>query len=316
MPNDLPRLFEQLREDTTTDFLADPAALRKEGTHRRRVRSAIGTTAVAIGTVAAIVVTTIVLPLGAPSPGPVPPATPSLTSPAPTPDVTSSGPSPSGSPTANPSASTPTGASIPDLAFLQPSDIDGAEPYDVSGADLLPSICAATLGSAGDIAAQRARQVIYSKATAGNAPFPEGTFDALIRVYDNGGATRFMTELRAAVAGCAVDQDAEPAPLRYEVVNETLPGDEAISFTTTGRYEPQPGTFVDSTTPYQVIRVENAILILMFRSWEGLNYDEALAKTVRDRASRPVRAVGLHGLESDLFAGVANVGIALTGIKI
>ena len=65
------------------------------------------------------------------------------------------------------------------------------------------------------------------------------------------GAERFMDELATAIADCPSEPDS-PQRLMYQRVVESLPGDEAISFTTTGIYEPIPGTTVAG--PLQVLR--------------------------------------------------------------
>ncbi|BCB91278.1 hypothetical protein [Phytohabitans suffuscus] len=268
--SELDQAYRALSHEADTVRLAAPEALRSRGDRRARLKVAAVAVAAAVAVGGAVMGTGWVLRADGTSPAPLPPAaTPSDTPAPPTsaPPATAP-PTPQGSTSAPPSTPPRNAApkSIPNSAFLQMSDTNGREPVvDTPGEDQLPPLCDATFASDRDVDLERSRRATYWKAPGREGYVPDGTFRQTIRVYGAGAASRFLGEVRAAVADCPADGND-----RYRPVSAPRRGDESLMFELrypTRSVEGDP-TGGDDVRLVSVVRIGDVVTILYETGWE------------------------------------------------
>lgn len=267
MPTDLPSLFDRLRRETVTDFLASPDDLRRVADRRQRARRAVlaGLAAAAVVVIAATAATVLPDRL---SHAPVPPATR-------TPTVAPSSPEP----TATGSPLLP----VPDAAFLTAADTLTGGAVGQSFPDpVLPDLCGAVLTQPDEVVATR---VVWSDyRLAPDLYFTEGVTYTQITIFAGDAAQRYMEAVRSAVAACGGEDDGRGNQVRYSERVVALPGDETYTFVAAGRFEIFDDFFVDREDPYYLVRLGDAVLVLAIRGWEGSVPDEQRARQIRDSA--------------------------------
>ncbi|BCB75580.1 hypothetical protein GCM10022251_28070 [Phytohabitans flavus] len=291
--SELDQAYRALSHEADTMRLATPEALRARADRRNRVRVTAAAVAAAIAVGSAVVGTQWVFRADGTSPAPLPPgATSSPTPPAPTSaPPTSASPTPQRATTAPPT--TPSGntapKSIPNSAFLQVADTNGREPVvDTPSDDVLPALCDATYASDRSIDLQRSRRVTYWTAPGREGYVPDGTFRQSIRVYEPGRASRFVDELRDAVAACPSDGDR-----RYRTVSAPKQGDQSLMFEV--RYptkDPEGNpTGGDDVRLVSVVRIGDVVTILYETGWEaGWSAEPDVVNAFTDKAVDRIRS--------------------------
>ena len=279
---DLERMFMTLGDDSEAGRLAPADRLRLEG-DRRRVRH-ITTLTVIVGLVVAGGLIGTKLLLGGVTSDRVMPGDSTSPSVVPSPSAVAS-------PPVSPSPSVRL-VKLTDKAFLQLADINGQEKPSRSDGPALPPICKAAL-SGGTIERQ-ARHVIYWADGRPEGYIPDGTFEQTVTRYQPGAAMKFMSDLRAAVAGCANDTTDE-RPTRYAVVAEGFAGDGSLLFSMTAAYAKDPvndpdGEKADVTRLISVVRVGDAVTILWEQGWEDGGSDRALVDLMTSRVVKRIEA--------------------------
>ncbi|MDQ7910613.1 hypothetical protein RB614_39575 [Phytohabitans sp. ZYX-F-186] len=264
--SELDRAFRALSQRADTVRLAGPSALRARADRRTRVRVTAVTVAAAVAVGGAVVGTQWVFRAGGSSPAPLPPAaTPSWTPPAPSASPTPRTSAPAPPPTTPSRPAAP--KSIPNSAFLQVADTNGREPVvDTPSEEIVPALCDARFASDRDVDLRRSRRVTYWNAPNREGYVPDGTFRQTISVYEAGRASRFLDELRAAVADCPTDGDR-----RHRLVSATERGDESLAFEV--RY---PTLDVEGRSTggqdvrlVSVVRIGDVVTILYETGWEA-----------------------------------------------
>jgi hypothetical protein len=260
--------------------LAGPEALRQEGTRRGRVRRAVtvGLAAVAVAALAVTLTAVLPSPLGMPPPPPgiIATSTPTATEPTPTRTTREPTPTPSVTGSAEPTSL------IPDTAFAGDSELifeDRADP-------LFPEFCGALSVETPDLLASRSRGSYIDVPDPPDQLAPEGRLDVQILLYTDGGASRFMESLRAAVATCRVDPDWMHGPLSLSAVTDERPvyGDETFAFIASYQAPLNPSTTETYTCQdlYEVVRVSDAVHMADVDGWETCYADPELDRRLRD----------------------------------
>jgi hypothetical protein len=162
---------------------------------------------------------------------------------------------------------------IPDAAFLQPVDTYRDKPQDGTSDRMLPPLCDASFPSDASITARRTVDAPYRSqppSDPAHPATPAGTIIETITVYGPGGASAFMSQLRAATLACPTQQ-VEGQARRNRILTAPRRGDE--SFLIEARY---PGhnlanepTGEDEFRLVSVIRDGDRVLVLFEISWEG-----------------------------------------------
>jgi hypothetical protein len=269
--SELDQAYRTLAQEADSVGLAAPGALRARADRRTRLRVTAVAVAAAVAVGSALAGTQWVL--RADGTAPLPPATTQSPTPPPTSAAPTSAPPSSPpattppvtrTPTTPPARNTPT--SIPNSAFLQDADVVGDEPVaDVGSENILPDLCGATFASDRDVDLRRSRHITYWKSTTPEGNTPDGTFIQTIGVYEPDGASRFLAELRDAVADCPTDGDD-----RYRVVSAPKRGDESLMFEKrypTKDVEGRP-TGGDDVRLVSVVRIGDVVTILYETGWE------------------------------------------------
>ncbi|GAA4455124.1 hypothetical protein [Phytohabitans houttuyneae] len=291
--SELDQAYRALAHEADTVRMAAPQALRTRGDRRARVRVAAVAVAAAVAVGTALAGTQWVFRADGTSPAPIPPAaTPSATPPPPTasPAATTS-PTPSRSTSTAPSTPPPTAApkSIPNSAFLQKVDANGPEQVaDTPSEDVLPSLCGASFATDRDIDLERSRRITYWNPPYREGFVPDGTFRQTIRVYEAGGATRFLAEVRAAVADCPTEDDR-----RYRMLSAPKRGDESLMFELRYPFVPpdgEPNGNYD-VRMVSVVRIGDAVTILYETGWEaGWSVEQDVMNTFTSKAFNRLRS--------------------------
>jgi hypothetical protein len=212
---------------------------------------------------------------GSVPPPPPPGATRSATPPAPTSaPPTSAAPSPQASTTTRPPTARPTTppargrpTSIPNSAFLQIADTNGGYPVqDSLSEDVVPSLCGATFASDRDIDLRRTRRITYWKERTPEGHVPDGTFLQTITVYEPDRASRFLGQVRGAVADCPAEGDH-----RYRMVSAPGRGDESLMFEDRYPTKDPDGspTGGEDVRLVSVVRIGDVVTILYETGWEA-----------------------------------------------
>lgn len=291
--SELDQAYRALAHEADTVRLAAPDALRSRGDRRARVRVTAVAVAAAIAVGSAVAGTQWVFRADGTSPAPLPPAaTPSTTPPPPTASPSApTSPTPERSTSKAPTTPPPTPApkSIPNSAFLQKSDANGPrEVYDEPSEEVLPSLCGASFDSDRDIDVERSRRVTYWNPPYREGYVPDGTFRQTIRVYEAGRATRFLAEVRDAVADCPTEDDH-----RYRMLSAPKRGDESLMFELRYPFVPPDGE-PDGTYDVRmvsVVRIGDAVTILYETGWEaGWTVEQDVMNTFTSKAVNRLRS--------------------------
>jgi hypothetical protein len=285
MADELTRFFAAARDDADATPLPGAAVARRTGTRRRRIRigavSLVAVLAVAAVTAGVNRTMTHVAPL---PPAQSVPAVPSAEPPSPVP----SSPDP--------------GGSLPD-GTAQPCGTDPAkcQPPGVSWYDeQLPAPCLTTTHPSDASIVKREAWASYLDPDPARGWGTTGVSWTLTR-YRDGGAGRYLAEVRSAVARCpSVTRDESSPPgrltLRYRQAGTGVAGDESILLSRTVPYQREfsegPRT-EESTYPIVLVRVGDVVVVVYDRGWESSEsprerFDAVVAAAVAAaRAGRP-----------------------------
>ncbi len=200
-----------------------------------------------------------------PSPSPSPSASSSLPVAATPPAVPSS--------PATPAAAVPT--SVPAAAFLRGSDVqDGGPPEMLDEAVGTPAFCGAAFASAADIGIRRSAQVLWRHRDDPEGSTPAGTVTETVTVYRGGGATRFLADLRAAVAGCRA-QKIGTISHTYKTLGTVASGGDSVLV------EDSTPAFAEDGTPvpgrrsayWAAVRAGDSVALVKSEGWEDASAD-------------------------------------------
>lgn len=187
----------------------------------------------------------------------------------------------------------PPGAPIPDSAFFAPpanrTHEQPEKPAD--GAADMPALCDANFPSDAKIGRQRSRHLTFFEVNAAPDTIPLGTVDHTIAVYQNGGATVAMAELRNAVAACPTDAQEDGVTLKYALLTPKNQGDDALLVQETWT-PPADGTAPEagpSKGLISIVRVGEVLTILKVYGWEGIDADAAVTQSYTDLAVQAVK---------------------------
>jgi hypothetical protein len=273
--SDLDRAYRALAREADAVGLAAPGALRGRADRRTRIRVTAAAVAAAVAVGGAVMGTQWVLradgtvppppPAVTGSPTPPPTSAPPTSAPSTTPPATTTPPT-KPPPTTPPPRTAP--KSIPDSAFLQVADLSrGYVQPDTSTEEVLPSLCDATFAGDRSIDLRRTRRLTYYNSGTAEGSTPDGTIRQTITVYEPDRASRFLDELRDAIASCPTD-----GKHRYRVVYAPKRGDESLMFEdrypTVDPAELQP-TGGDDVRLISVVRMGDVVTILYETGWEA-----------------------------------------------
>jgi hypothetical protein len=197
------------------------------------------------------------------------------------------GPSPS-APASLPASPSPTGdapspatnaaaipGSVPAAAFLRGSDAEaGGSPELLDEAVSPPAFCGATFASRGDIGIRRSSQLLWRHRADPEGSTPAGTVTETVTVYRGRGATRFVTDLRAAVAGCR-SQKIGTISHTYKALGSVVSGRDSVLI------EDSTPAFAEDGTPvsgrryvyWAAVRAGDAVALVENEGWEDASAD-------------------------------------------
>lgn len=290
--SELDQAYRALAHEADTVRMAAPGDLRGRADRRTRLRVTAVAVAAAVAVGGAVFGTQWVLRADGTAPAPVPPGatgspTPTSAPPSSTPPSSPPGTTPPATarPTTPPARSAP--KSIPNSAFLQVADTNGDPPSD-TGENLLPELCGATFASDRYIHLRRSRHLVYWKTASHDGRTPDGSFTQTITVYDPDRASRFLDEVRDAVASCPSDGDD-----RYRMVSAPRRGDESLMFEKRYPTKDVGGnpTGGDDVRLVSVVRVGDVVTIIYETGWEdGWSAEPDVMNTFSGKATSRIRS--------------------------
>ncbi|MFI5893731.1 hypothetical protein ACIA5D_26870 [Actinoplanes sp. NPDC051513] len=172
-------------------------------------------------------------------------------------------------------------ASVPDTAFLNaddmPGQIKGTPERLPDGERPLPRFCGAAYEQTDRITSRATFRLRYTSAGAPPESTPKAEVYQDILVYRDAGAGAFMTALRAAVTGCASQNDDAGVPVANFLRGDIGAGDESALLeharpTTDDEGNPAGDGSVQSRF-CAVVRVGDAIAFLAVVGWESSSAD-------------------------------------------
>ena len=172
-------------------------------------------------------------------------------------------------------------ASVPDTAFLHaddlPGQVKGVPERLADGARPLPGFCGAAYDQSDRITLRATFRLLYSSAGAPPESTPKAEVYQDILVYREAGAGDFMTGLRAAVAGCAAQNDDAGVRVTNVLRGAVGAGDDsALIEQTRPATDDQGDPAGDGSVQrmyWAVLRVGDAIAFLAVVGWEGCSAD-------------------------------------------
>jgi hypothetical protein len=183
----------------------------------------------------------------------------------------------------------PPDAGIPDTAMLSPADLNGAE---VDPADS-PTIGRLDICQDGRPVGMDHRLATHSVAALYHAPgtppdyVPDSEISETLWRYEPGGAARFLTDLKAALARCPGPTGDSGAVTR--IVSTNLGGDESVLLKSTWTVE-QGGPH-QHITYLAVARVNDTVVAVRDNGYESADGDEARIRSLTLRAIHNARTL-------------------------
>jgi hypothetical protein len=287
--NDLERAYATLAQEADTVLLTSSEVLRGRADRRTRIRFVAGCAVLALVIGGTTVGARWALQASGPPQGPA--ATPSGEgqSPAPTASASTS-PATTATPT---NTAAPKQGPVPDRAFLQLADTNGDErPTEVSGENMLPSLCGAKFPSDSSILTRRTMHITYWKSRQPAGTLPDGTFDETITSYRSDGAVQFIAQLRAAVATCATET-SNGTTYKHRLISGSKHGDESILIERRYPARNDAGELVggDEVRLVSVVRIGNVVMTLYEQGWEaGWTAEPAVVDTFTRTAVTRLRS--------------------------
>lgn len=286
--SELNQVYRALAHEADTVPLAAPGALRARADRRTRLRVTAVAVAAAVAVGSAILGTQWIVRADGTAPPPLPPGTTQSATPPPPTSAPPSTPPATARPTTPPPARNAP-KSIPNSAFLQVADLSrGYSDGDAPSENIMPTLCDATFASDRDIDLRRSRRLAYYNAGTPEGSTPDGTIMQTITVYDAGRASRFMDEVRDAVADCPSEGDD-----RYRMVSAPKRGDESLMFEKRYPTLDVEGnkTGGDDVRLISVVRVGDVVTILYETGWEdGWSAEQSVMNTFTTKATNRIRS--------------------------
>jgi hypothetical protein len=189
-------------------------------------------------------------------------------------------------------------ASVPDTAFLHaddlPGQVKGSPARLADGERPLPAFCGAAYQQSDRITLRATLRLLYSSAGAPPESTPKAEVYQDILVYRDGGADAFMTGLRAAVAGCASQNDDAGVRVANVLRGAVGAGDDSALIEQTRPAtddEGNPrGDGSQQSMFWAVVRVADAIAFLAVLGWEGCSAELGDAVTLGTKAAGRIAA--------------------------
>ena len=273
MSDRLTRIFAAAAERADAVPLAGAAAARRAGTRRRRARIAT------LVTVCALVVAAI--PVGVQALTTQRRFVPLVP--------------PTSAPTTAPPAPTPSESAPADPCSFQPAQC--YPPVRPWPEERLPAPCARPSHPSDALIVLRrseSRSSYYDLAKQGTTMYA-----VTLTRYRNGGAAKYLTEVRTELARCRTvarssDFDNAKVTLTYRTVRTGIGGDESLVASRSYPYvsEAQPG-LSNPTYPIAVVRIGDVVAVVYDYGWEGSpslpsRFDQFVADAIAEvRAGKP-----------------------------
>jgi hypothetical protein len=168
-------------------------------------------------------------------------------------------------------------ASVPDTAFLHaddlPGQVKGAPERLADGERPLPGFCGAAYDQGDRITLRATFRLLYSSAGAPPESTPKAEVYQDILVYRDAGAAAFLTGLRAAVAGCAAQNDDAGVRVANVLRGSVGAGDDSALIEQTRPATDDKGDPLGDGSLrsmfWAAVRVGDAIAFLAVAGWEG-----------------------------------------------
>jgi hypothetical protein len=205
-------------------------------------------------------------------------------------DRAASGPTPSATPVATVDASPatpppgPAFGPIPDRAYVTAPNNPSNQKAEESGD--YPKFCGRRYATDSAIGVRRTRTIYFYSPEAQEGYIPNGTVSHTITVYRAGGATRALSELRAAVTACPTETDGANA-YTHEVVPAPKRGDGSVLVKVTGANSEIPVGF---SAYVSMVRLGDVVSVLYAVGWEGATVERAEIDSFTEQAVRRIRA--------------------------
>jgi hypothetical protein len=209
------------------------------------------------------------------APGGSGPAAPSVVPASPS----SSGALPSSLPSSPPAGAAAIPAAVPAAAFLRASDAgNGGTPELLDDPAVPPSFCGAAFASSSGIGIRRSSQLLWRHRDDPEGSTPAGTLTETVTVYRGDGATRFLTEVRKAVAGCR-SQKVGSITHMYKALGAAASGRDSVLI------EDSTPAFAEDGTPvsgrrfvyWAAVRAGDSVALVRNEGWEDASADRTEA---------------------------------------
>ncbi|WP_203730806.1 hypothetical protein [Paractinoplanes durhamensis] len=216
-------------------------------------------------------------------------------------DVTSapsptSAESPSVAPTsAGPAKAIPAG--IPDSAFLQESDApekakEKPNRLDSDG-NALPAFCKAGYEQKDQVGVRGTELLLIASKDATEGSTPKAAVYENVIVYKGAGATEFMTDLRAAVRGCASQKEDNGVTAKNFLRGSIGAGDDSELIERTRPATDDAGEPIDNQVNqvfWAAVRQGDTIAFVSNGGWESGSAEKSDTVTLATRAATRVKA--------------------------
>ncbi|WP_433367885.1 hypothetical protein ACQPZX_40485 [Actinoplanes sp. CA-142083] len=189
-------------------------------------------------------------------------------------------------------------AFVPDTAFLHADDVPGkikGTPERLpDGERPLPRFCGAAYEQTDHITGRATFRLRYTSAGAPAESTPKAEVYQEILVYRETASEAFMTALRAAVTGCASQNDEAGVPVANIMRGDVGAGAESALIEQTRPATDEKGNPVgDGSTQSKfcaVVRVGDAIAFLAVLGWESTSADRGDAVALGRKAAERLAA--------------------------
>ena len=188
--------------------------------------------------------------------------------------------------------------SIPATAFLQATDVPGKakeKPSQLGAGDQpLPAFCAKDYEQKNTIGVRGTQSIIFGSKDAPADAIPNGTVYEDVIVYRGSGATAFMTDLRAAVKGCATEKDDSGVALTNYLRGPIDAGDDSELIEQTRPAYNEDGTPVGDGSVHRklwvAVRVGDTIGFVADIGWESVSAEKNDAVSLGRNAAKRIEA--------------------------
>ncbi|MFI5891447.1 hypothetical protein ACIA5D_15190 [Actinoplanes sp. NPDC051513] len=174
-------------------------------------------------------------------------------------------------------------SSIPDAAFLQAGDVPGKakeKPRRLGPGDQeLPEFCDADYDQGAAVGIRATQSVFFAGPDDPAESTPKAAVYEDVLVFQGDAATTFMSDLRAAVQGCAVQKEESGVTVKNYLRGEIGAGDESVLIERTRPATDDAGEPVGGGALHHLYwtatRVGDSVAVVSNTGWESVSAERA-----------------------------------------